>query len=60
MLIYIKFIGYLDCVFFENACDKLNSSLAERRLPDRPLEKAEQNAPATKQIKARTVRPRLA
>lgn len=45
MLIYIKFIGYLGCVFFENACDKLNSSLAERRLPDRPLEKARTKHP---------------
>lgn len=60
MLIYIKFIGYLGCVFFEDACDKLNSALAEGRLPDRSPEKTERSDRANKKIKARAVRPRLA
>ena len=44
MLIYIKNIGYLGCVFFEDACDKLNSALAEGRLPDRSPERIERSA----------------
>jgi len=44
-LIYIKFIGYLGCVFFEDACDKLNSALAEGRLPDRSPEKKRTERP---------------
>lgn len=60
MLIYIKNIGYLGCVFFDDACDKLSSALAEGRLPDRSPERIERSARANKQIKARAVRPRLA